>query len=138
MIPEIGGVLKLFADAWAQTPYAAMTLRWPNDSNVDPDPTVSSAWMRVTILQAPAVALEIQGQKQRLPAIFELQIFTKPGTGDLESRAIASRAIAELRALAPANGLRFVPEGTRYTGVGLSGGWYQANLSMPFRIDGSL
>jgi len=115
---------NVISTGWISTPVA-----W---DNVPLDPPPESNWIRVNILDGDAQRITLNQRYHRFTGIVLISVFTIVGQGSNAARNNADTIAALFRDL-QISGILF--RSPTITNVGISGAYYQINLSVPFQRD---
>ncbi len=124
---EIRIALQTRMVAWTDAPLAFDG--HPAPPAVESAQAAKTPWCRVTIRDGDS-GFATAGSTLR-PGVLFVQVFTADGIGDAPARQLASSLAAHLEGWT-SGALRL--EAATLTNVGPDNGWYQVNVSVPWRV----
>ena len=126
----LASIEQRFATAWGTT----TPVQWPN-RNYEPQP--GNEWVRLTVLDGDStlVGLGLNARLYTHPGVILVGIFVPKGNGERRSAVLVDSVSEIWRGVEFDGILCRAPAVTR---VGLTGEWFQTNVSVPFQRDGVL
>lgn len=97
------------------------------------DPPNGEIWLRLSVRDGAAFEAALGGLLYRFPGVAIVQIFAPLGHGDGELRELADTIAGWFRGKRIDSVRFFAPP--YLTHVGMSDGWHQVNLTVPFEYD---